>query len=100
MNDSSAAGRERKRELARLRARIAELEKAQSRSRQMEERLRDSEERFRSIFDNSLDAIMLARPAGKIVAANRAARVLLGMTEEEIRRVGRAGMVIQDEALA
>lgn len=100
MNDSSAAGRERKRELARLRARIAELEKAQSRSRQMEERLRDSEERFRSIFDNSLDAIMLAKPAGKIVAANRAARVLLGMTEEEIRRVGRAGMVIQDEALA
>ncbi|MGE5843965.1 MAG: PAS domain S-box protein, partial [Syntrophaceae bacterium] len=62
--------------------------------------LRASEGRFRSIFDNSLDAIQLGLPTGEIVSANRAAQSLLGMTEEEICRAGRAGIFVQDEALA
>lgn len=99
MNDPSRTGQEPIQEIASLRARIAELERSQSQFRQMEERLRESEERFRSIFDNSLDAIMLTQPTGEIVAANRAAQALLGKTEEEICREGRAGMVVEDEAL-
>jgi len=62
--------------------------------------LRAGEGRFRSIFDNSLDAILLTMPGGEIVSANRATQSLLGMTEEEICRAGRAGIVVQDEALA
>jgi PAS domain S-box-containing protein len=62
--------------------------------------LRVSEERFRSIFDNSLDAIQLGLPTGEIVSANRAAQLLFGMTEEEISRAGRTGILLQDEALA
>ena len=62
--------------------------------------LQVSEGRFRSIFDNSLDAIQLGLPTGEILSANRAAQSLLGMTEEEICRAGRAGFVVQDEALA
>jgi PAS domain S-box-containing protein len=62
--------------------------------------LRASEERFRSIFDNSLDAIQLGLPTGEIVSANQAAQSLLGMTEEEVCRAGRDGIVVQDEALA
>lgn len=100
MSDSSKTTEQLIQQLASLRARIAELEKAQSRSWQMEERLRESEERFRSIFDNSLDAILLTMPTGEILSANRAAQALLGMTEEEIRRGGRPGMVVEDEALA
>ncbi|MCU0584421.1 MAG: PAS domain S-box protein, partial [Syntrophales bacterium] len=42
---------------------------------------------------------MLTKPTGEIVAANRAAQTLLGMSEEEICRGGRAEMVVQDEAL-
>jgi len=62
--------------------------------------LQVSEGRFRSIFDNSLDAIQLGLPTGEILSANRAAQSLLGITEEEICRAGRAGIVVQDEALA
>jgi PAS domain S-box-containing protein len=62
--------------------------------------LRVSEGRFRSIFDNSLDAIQLGLPTGEIVSANQAAQSLLEMTEEEICRAGRAGIVVQDKALA
>jgi len=100
MTDSSKTGKELLKELDSLRKRVSELELSQSQFRQMEERLRESEERFRSIFDNSLDAIMLTQPTGEIIAANRAAQRLLGKTEEEICRGGRAGMVVEDEALA
>src|SRR5512135_523198 len=62
--------------------------------------LQVSEGRFRSIFDNSLDAIQLGLPTGEILSANRAAQSLLGMTEEEICRAGRSVIVVQDEALA
>ena len=99
MRHPSRTGREPSSELASLRERVAELELSQSQFRQLEERLRASEERFRSIFDNSLDAIMLTEPTGEIVAANQAAQALLGKTEEEICREGRAGMVVEDEAL-
>jgi len=99
MTEPSKTGKELLKELDSLRKRVAELEQAQLRFRQVEKMLRESEERFRSIFDNSLDAIMLTEPAGGIVAANRAAQELLGMTEEEVRRGGRSGMVVEDEAL-
>ncbi|MCE5263244.1 MAG: PAS domain-containing protein, partial [Deltaproteobacteria bacterium] len=99
MTDPSKTGQELLKELDSLRERVAELEQAQLQCRQVEKRLRESEEQFRSIFDNSLDAIMLTKPTGEIVAANRAAQTLLGMSEEEIRGGGRAGMVVADEAL-
>ncbi len=60
----------------------------------------ESEGRFRSLFDKSLDAIQLGLPTGEILSANQAAQSLLGMTEEEICRAGRDGVVVQDEALA
>ncbi|HET6489133.1 MAG TPA: PAS domain S-box protein [Syntrophales bacterium] len=60
----------------------------------------ESERRFRSLFDKSLDAIQLGLPTGEILSANQAAQSLLGMTEEEICRAGRDGIVVQDAALA
>ena len=99
MTDPSKTGQELLKELDSLRERVAELEQAQLQCCQVEKRLRESEEQFRSIFDNSLDAIMLTKPTGEIVAANRAAQTLLGMSEEEICRGGRAGMVVADEVL-
>jgi PAS domain S-box-containing protein len=62
-----------------------------------EEALRDSEARFRSLFDSSPDAVFLTIPDGTTTAANPAACAMFGMTEEELCRVGRAGVIAPDE---
>jgi PAS domain S-box-containing protein len=61
--------------------------------KQAEEALRKSEAQHRSLFENNLDGIFLARPNGAIMDANPAACAMLGMSKEEIIRVGRAGIV-------
>lgn len=59
--------------------------------------LKGSEERYRSVFDNSLDAILLTEPNGHILSANRAACEMFGMTEAEIIQSGRNGIVDIDD---
>jgi PAS domain S-box-containing protein len=61
--------------------------------RQAERDLRESEGRYRSLYDNSLDGILLTAPDGRIFAANPAACAILGRSEEEICRVGRGGLL-------
>ena len=58
-----------------------------------EETLRENEERFRSLFENSLDAILLTIPDGRILMANPAACQMFDLTEEEICLGGREGLV-------
>ena len=72
-----------------------ELSDVQTRreKRETEERLKEEEERFRSIFENSADGILLTSVDGTILNANPAACHMLGRSEEEIRQVGRAGVV-------
>ncbi|MSM40011.1 MAG: response regulator [Geobacter sp.] len=65
-----------------------------------EEALRESNERFRMIFENSIDAIMLTRIDGGIIAANPEACRIFGMTEEEICGAGRSRLVDMDDARA
>ena len=55
--------------------------------------LRQSEQRFRSLFENSVDAVFITVADGRILAANPAACAMFGMTEEEFRQVGRSGIV-------
>ena len=55
--------------------------------------LRESEERYRMLFENSMDAIMLTVPDGRILSANPAACLMFGRTEAELRAAGRAGLV-------
>ena len=61
--------------------------------RQEEEALRDSEEKFKSLFDNSMDGIILATPEGSIFTANRAACDMLGYSEEEMTGIKREDVV-------
>jgi PAS domain S-box-containing protein len=69
--------------------------------KKFEEALQESEERYRSIIDNSPDGILLTAPDGRIFSANIAARQILGMSEAEICQVGRAGVVdISDPRMA
>jgi two-component system, cell cycle sensor histidine kinase and response regulator CckA len=55
--------------------------------------LRESEEQFRSLFENSLDAILLTIPDGRILRANPAACQMFGLTQEEICRAERNALV-------
>ena len=55
--------------------------------------LRTSEENFRQLFESSLHGILQAMPNGSIQYANPAACQLFGLTQEEIRQRGRAGLV-------
>jgi two-component system cell cycle sensor histidine kinase/response regulator CckA len=59
--------------------------------------LRKSEERFRSMFEQSLDATFITAPDGTIFNANPAACSMFGMTEQELCAVGRAGIIDESD---
>jgi PAS domain S-box-containing protein len=67
---------------AALQAEIAERQ-------EIEMKLRNSEEQFRRLFENSLDGILFSAPDGRILAANPAASRILGATQQEICAIGR-----------
>jgi len=52
-----------------------------------------SEQRFRMLFEHSMDAALRTRPDGTILAANAAACELFRASEARIRQLGRAGLV-------
>ena len=60
-----------------------------------EEKVKVSDARFRSLFENSFDALLLTEPDGTVLSANPAACRMFGMTEEEIKAVGRKNSSIR-----
>lgn len=61
--------------------------------KQAESSLMESEERFHSFFENSLEGMLVATPNGIVKAANRAACAILGVSEDEIIRRGCKGFL-------
>ena len=55
--------------------------------------IKQGEERFRSLFENSIDAVLLSTPDGTIEAANPAACRLFGRSVEEICGIAGFGLV-------
>ncbi len=55
--------------------------------------LRDSEARYRLLFENSLDGVLQTTVDGSILNANAAFCAMLGRTEAELQALGRAGVV-------
>lgn len=55
---------------------------------------------FEAIYRHSLDGVMFTVPDGRILAANPAACEILGLTESEICRLGRSGIVVGDDPRA
>jgi len=89
MADSKKTKKELIEEVQVLRSRLEELERGKSTRKRAEEALRESEERYRSMFDSVSNAILLIDHDDlTIVAANRAAQEHLKMVEAEL--VGRA----------
>ena len=64
-----------------------------------QERLKESEVRFRSLYETNFDATLITLPDGSILSANPAAQKMFGMTREEIIKAGREGLVVKDENL-
>ena len=50
-------------------------------------------EGYKSIFNNSMDAVLLTHPDGTIFYANSAAEKLFGYTQNELCKLGRSGIV-------
>jgi diguanylate cyclase (GGDEF)-like protein/PAS domain S-box-containing protein len=61
--------------------------------RRAEESLRESEEKYRLLFASSLDGVFLTTPEGGILAANPAACQMFGYSEDELKNLGRAGIL-------
>lgn len=60
---------------------------------QVERKLKESESKYRSIFENSMYAILLTTPNGEVLDANPAAEHLFGYSREEICQLGSEGLV-------
>ncbi len=67
--------------------------------RRAEEALQQSEARFRTLFEHNMDGIFLTAPDGTVYDANPTACAMLRMTQDEIKHMGRAGLVEDDAAL-
>lgn len=61
--------------------------------KQAESALRASEAKFRSLFENSMDGVLLTTPDGSILSANPEAQRIFGYSEDELRGIGRPGVV-------
>ncbi|MGV8057489.1 MAG: PAS domain S-box protein [Smithellaceae bacterium] len=79
--------------IRKLEDKMLDLEAEIAARKKVEDSLRESEERYRSLFENSLDGVLLTEPDGNVLKANRTACRIFGRSEEEICRVGRAGLV-------
>lgn len=66
-------------------------------ARRVGEALRLSETRFRALFENSLDAMFLTIPDGRILDANPAACAMFGRSKDEFLRLGRAAIPAADK---
>ncbi len=67
-----------------LHRRIAELEAAQARQQQMAEALRDSEAKYRTLFEATTEAVFLENMEGHILDCNAAACQMFGYSKEEL----------------
>ena len=56
---------------------------------EVENKIRVSEEKYRSLVENSHDAFFLTIPDGTILEANQAAADIFGYTREELRSMNR-----------
>jgi diguanylate cyclase (GGDEF)-like protein/PAS domain S-box-containing protein len=65
--------------------------------REAQEKLQQSEERFRSLFETSATGIAISTPHGSYLRANAAYCRMLGYTEEELRTLNFASLTHPDD---
>ncbi len=89
MNDKIKTNEELIKELHKLQKEYDLLKKSYSKDiierKGTEKALQESEEKFRSIMENSADAIFITNQQGKYIYTNKAVSALLGYTSEEMK---------------
>lgn len=80
-----------------VRIQLRKWDEEVSERKRVEDALIESEVKYRSLFENSIDAILLTAPDGEIIAANPEACKIFGRTEEELKRLGRGGVTDPDD---
>lgn len=68
-----------------------------TKQKQTEEKLHQSEEKYRTLLDNASDAIFLANEEGNLLEVNKKAEELLGYTREELLEVNISKIHPQEE---
>ena len=76
-----------------VKERTKELTEEINRGKYLEQTLRESEESYRLLFENSLDAVLLTSPDGEILNVNSAAEKIFGLALEEFKQLGRNGVL-------
>lgn len=84
--------------LAELRQQIAELEKSEIKHKQIEETLRENEEKFRILVEMDTDGIFIETVEGIIIECNTAGAKMFGYTKEEIIGLTIADLVPEEFA--
>ncbi len=87
MRDEGKTKEEFIEELAKLRERCALLEALEIRHKRVEEALRESEERYRQLYEYSPIGIGLASYDGRVISCNRAMEDITGYSVEELREI-------------
>ena len=78
----------------------AELSQENSERRKAEEAVRASEERWRTLFENSSAGIALIRADGRCFAANFAFQKMLGYSEQELQRLTTLDLTLEEDRAA
>jgi len=76
---------------------ITERKQAESQREAALESLRESDERYKALFDRSLDLVYLYDFEGRFIDANTAALNRLGYTREDIRSLNFAALLSEDQ---
>lgn len=61
-----------------------------------EQALRESEQRFRDLFENATDLIQMVQPDGRLLYVNRAWRATFGYSEEEVQNLSIFNLISPD----
>lgn len=76
---------------------LADVAWESCKNKMQQDELIESEERYRLVLDNSLDAILLSNPNGDILDMNNAALRLFAYTEDEIKTLKRKDIVDEND---
>jgi len=97
MKDEKKAKKQLLQQVVTLRQRINELENSKTERKNPEEDLRESEERFRALMEQSPIAIQVMTPYGKIVQINDAYTKLWGVSRKELKPLHEKYNILKDD---
>ncbi len=84
MGQKEKSGKDPLKRIAELQKRIKTLEKLEARHEQIEASLRVSEEKFRTVFENSAAAITVVDEKERLISWNKFTENMLGMTHKDL----------------